>query len=147
MSAELLIRLPDYFPSLINAMQDGFILRGIDGTVVEVNRSFCELIGYDRSEVIGSRPPQPWWPEELRAELADVFERYISGAIAEDDLIFQRRSGERFPALVTNAPLHDSEGRIIGYIGTVKDMTERVRGEAIVAAQYDVARRLSAAGT
>ena len=147
MSAELLIRLPDYFPSLIDAMQDGFILRGIDGTVVEVNASFCAMIGYDRSELVGSRPPHPWWPAKRREQLAEVFGEETAGTAAEDDVIFQRRSGERFPGVVTNAPLRDSAGQIIGYIGTVKDMSERVRAEAIAAAQYDVARRLSAAAS
>jgi PAS domain S-box-containing protein len=129
MSAELLIRLPDYFPSLINAMQDGFVLRGTDGTILEANTAFCTMVGLDRAEIIGSRPPHVWWPEEAHQRFEDVFARYLSGASSEDDLVYERRTGERFPALVTNAPLHDTDRRVIAYIGTVKDMTERVRAE------------------
>jgi len=135
MSAELLIRLPDYFPSLINAMQDGFILRGTDGTIVEVNDAFCDMVGFDRAEVVGTRPPHPWWPEDIHEDFVQVFRRYITGVRTDDDLVFVRRSGERFPALVTNAPLRDSEGQIIGFIGTIKDMTERARSEERIRVQ------------
>lgn len=129
MSAELLVRLPDYFPSLINAMQDGFVLRGTDGTIVEVNDAFCALVGYDRSEIVGSRPPHAWWSEDGQAQFEDARSRYLAGESSEDDLIYQHRNGERFPALVTNAPLRDSGDRVIAYIATVKDMTERAKAE------------------
>jgi PAS domain S-box-containing protein len=129
MSAELLIRLPDYFPSLINAMQDGFLLRGVDGTVIEVNSAFCQMIGYERREIIGSRPPHDWWAAEDRERFNSALQRYLDGQSAEDQLTYTRRNGQRFPALVTSAPLLDTEGRIIGYLGTVKDMTEHTRIE------------------
>ncbi len=127
MSAELLIRLPDYFPSLINAMQDGVVLRGIDGTIVEVNHAFCKMVGCDRAEIVGSRPPHPWWPDGEYDRFEAARTRYLAGANTEDDLIYQRRSGEQIPVLVTNAPLRDSEDRIIAFIATVKDMTERAK--------------------
>jgi len=145
MSAELLIRLPDYFPSLINAMQDGFVLRGTDGTIIEVNTAFCQMVGRDRSEIVGSRPPHAWWPEATRGQFDDVSQRYLSGVSAEDDLIYQRRNGTRFPAAVTNAPLRDSEGRIIAYIGTVKDMSERVKAERQIRFQAALIDQVQAA--
>ncbi|HYI16434.1 MAG TPA: PAS domain-containing protein, partial [Thermomicrobiales bacterium] len=129
MSAELLIRLPDYFPSLINAMQDGVVLRGTDGTIVETNQAFCMMVGFDRSEIVGARPPHPWWPDEERERFEDARERYLAGVSTEDDLLYMRRDGVRFPAVVTNAPLRDSEDRVIAYIATIKDMSERVKAE------------------
>lgn len=110
-------------------MQDGFVLRGADGTITEVNHAFCSTIGLDGSEIVGSRPPHVWWPEEMNDTFADLYTRYLSGVSSEDDLIYQRRNGEHFPVLVTNAPPRDSDERIIAYIGTVKDMAERVRAE------------------
>jgi PAS domain S-box-containing protein len=145
MSAELLIRLPDYFPSLINAMQDGFLLRGIDGTIVEVNDAFCRMIGYDRSEIIGRRPPHDWWAAEDRERFDDAFQRYLSGVAAEDRLTYTRRNGQPFPTLVTSAPLRDAEGRIIGFIGMIKDISEHTRVERQIAFQAQLIDRVPAA--
>lgn len=129
MSAELLIRLPDYFPSLIDAMQDGFVLRGIDGTIIEVNRAFCAMVRRERSEIIGSRPPHVWWPDETRGQYEHVVARYLAGAASQDEMIYERPGGERFPVVVTNAPLRDSDGHIVAYIGTVKDVSEWIRAD------------------
>jgi PAS domain S-box-containing protein len=131
MSSHLLIRLPDYFPSLINAMQDGFVLRGIDGTIVEANDAFLQLVGYERSEVVGTRPPHPWWPQpqdDLEA-VSEAHSRYVRGDASEDRLTYRRADGTAFPVAVTSAPLRDHDGQIIGFIGTVKDMTDWSRVE------------------
>jgi len=147
MSAELLIRLPEYFSSLINAMQDGFVLRGTDGTIIEVNDSVCEMLGYRRDEMVGRRPPHPWWPDDQHPTFTDAVARYLSGATVEETLIYQRKNGERFPALVTTAPLHDSEGRVIAYIGMFKDMTEWNRAEEHIRFQAHLIDEVEAAVT
>jgi PAS domain S-box-containing protein len=127
MTANLLLKLPDYLTSLFDAMQDGFVLRSPSATILDVNQSFCRLVGYDREEIIGQGPPHPWWPPEQRAVFEAAHARYLTGATAEDDLIYQRRDGERIPVAITSAPLRDGDGRIIGFIGTVKDISERSR--------------------
>lgn len=145
MSAELLIRLPDYFPSLIDAMQDGFVLRGTDGTIAEVNRALCEMLGYDRSEMVGTRPPHIWWDDGDRERYDDAVERFIGGEVAEERLHFRRRTGERFPALVSSSPLRDIEGQIIGFIGTIKDMSEWTRTEERLQFQAQLIDQVAAA--
>jgi PAS domain S-box-containing protein len=125
MASDLLIRLPDYFPSLIDAMQDGFVLRSIDGTIVDANDAFLKLVGRSRSEVIGARPPHPWWPQPHhdRDAITEAHSRYIRGDASEDRLTYQRADGTEFPVVVTSAPVRDRDDQIIGFIGTVKDMT------------------------
>ena len=145
MSAELLIRLPDYFPSLIDAMQDGFVLRGTDGTIVEVNRALCEMVGYERSEMIGTRPPHAWWDGGDRERYDDAVQRFIGGEVAQERLHFQRRNGERFPALIASSPLHDAEGQVIGFIGTIKDMSEWNRAEERIQFQAQLIDQVAAA--
>ena len=126
-------------------MQDGFVLRGTDGTIIEVNHAFCAMVGVDRAEIVGSRPPHAWWPAETHDLFTDISSGYNSGASAEDDLVYQRHNGERFPALVTNAPLRDSDGRVIAYISTVKDISERVRAEEQIRFQAALIDQVEAA--
>lgn len=145
MPAEDLISSPGFFPSLINAMPDGFLLRAVDGTVIEVNASFCHMIGFDRDDVIGSKPPHPWWADEERENIGQLATRYFAGDSSDDDMIFKRKSGERFPAAVTSAPIRDSRGQIVAYVGTVKDMTERKRQQRELAFQARLIDRLQAA--
>jgi PAS domain S-box-containing protein len=144
MTADRLIDTPDFFPSLINAMSDGFVLRSVDGTIIDVNASFCRMIGYERSEIIGQRPPHDWWADEERDRMAQTASRYLAGVSSDDDLLFKRKSGERFPVAVTSAPLRDADGQIIAYVGTVKDMTERNRHQRQLAFQANLINEIRA---
>ncbi|HUG17222.1 MAG TPA: PAS domain S-box protein [Thermomicrobiales bacterium] len=145
MSAERLTGTPDFFPSLINAMPDGFVLRSTDGTIIEANASFCQMIGYAREEVIGSRPPHPWWAEEDRENIDQLASQFFAGASADDDMVFKRRGGERVPVAVTSAPLRDASGQIIAYVGAFKDMTERKRHQRQLAFQARLIDQVQAA--
>ena len=145
MSTDPFFCLPDYFTSLINAMQDGFVLRAPDGSILEANTAFCALIGYSREEVVGQRPPHPWWPDEERSTFEHVAQRYLAGAAREDDLVYLHKSGERIPMLVTNAPIRDAGGRVIGFIGMMKDMRERQQTEAHIQFQSELIDRAQTA--
>src|SRR4249919_1714137 len=50
--------------AVIPSLQDGFEMLDVDGTIVEVNERFAEIVGWSREEIIGRRPPFPWWPAE-----------------------------------------------------------------------------------
>lgn len=116
--------LPVYLRSLIDAVQDGFVIRTLDGTIVEVNRAFLDLVGYEREEVIRQRAPYDWWVETAgNEELAAIGDRYLRGSAADDRVHYRRKDGEIFPALVTSNPLRDEHGTIVGYIGTFKDIS------------------------
>jgi two-component system sensor histidine kinase DctS len=49
----------------------------------------------------------------------------------------QRKNGERFDALIYEAPLIDAEGRHTGWMGSVLDVTERKRAEELARQQQE----------
>ena len=53
----------------------------------------------------------------------------LDGKSATFDLVFMRKNGERFPALIAPSEVKDDAGNITGYVTTVKDITERKQAE------------------
>lgn len=136
---------PAYLRSLIDAIQDGFVLRSDDGTVIEVNQRFLDLVGFERDEVIGSRPPHAWWPDdETRASFQTAGQRYLRGEASEDRIIYRRKDGATFPALVTSGPLRDADGRVIGFVGTIKDISNWASAERQLAFQAQLIDQVQA---
>ena len=127
---EELRRQRDYSAALLAALQDGLTLIAPDGTLTEVNERFCAMTGFGREELLGSTPPYPYWPEAEATRIQASFARILEEGGREFELVFTRRDGERFPALVTAAPLRGDEGQVSGFVGTVKDISERKRVEA-----------------
>ena len=114
--------------ALFENSPDMIDIHSSDGTVIDVNRRFCEVFDQPKSELVG----QTVWdidkridPEEIRDIWAgmDVGERY------ELETEFLRESGERFPVEVhlTRLPDHGDEGRFVVISRDISDRTERER--------------------
>ncbi len=125
------------------AMEDSLHtgMRAVDmqGRVIYVNPAFCKMVGYGAAELIGSPGPQPYWPPEeqeaIEAALRAAREPGAPRAGIEMRLV--RRGGERFDALLYEAPLIDAEGRQTGWMGSVLDITERKRARELARQQEE----------
>jgi PAS domain S-box-containing protein len=126
--------------TLIESLQEGFFVCEADGTVVETNTAFTQLLGFGGD---GHRYalPHPWWPEEnsdpeAHRMVAEAFESTIASHGGSFVVPLQHRDGRRLWAAVTVNEVRDErERRMI--VGTVRDVTEEryaVRRESAMAA-------------
>ena len=54
--------------ALLSAIPDGLLVLD-EGQVRSVNRRLCELLGFERAELLGRTAPFPFWPPEHRHEI------------------------------------------------------------------------------
>jgi two-component system sensor histidine kinase EvgS len=114
----------DYAAAVIASIQDGLVMRDLTGAIVQVNRRFCEMTGFEADELVGTRPPFAYWPEDDGRTAAAVKR---AGDGGEADVRLRRRDGELIEAIVTVAPVRDAAGEQILEVETIKDVTERRR--------------------
>ena len=116
-----------------NSLSTGLRARDLNGRVIYVNPAFCAMTGFDASDLIDQAPPMPYWAPEAMKEYERRFAQVIAGTITQEgfETTFMRRSGERFPALIYEAPLIDSVGKQTGWMGSILDLTERRHIEQI----------------
>src|SRR5690606_16620150 len=90
--------------SFRKAMEESVVtgLRAIDmsGRIIYVNPAFCNLVGFDESELLGATPPFPYWPEGAHAECRKEIELVPEGNEVSIgfDLRIRRASGEHVDA-------------------------------------------------
>lgn len=125
------------------AMEDslltGLRARDLEGRIIYVNPAFCRMTDFPASELVGRKPPMPYWaPEEYETTLA-MHQKVLAGLGSSEgvEVRLQRNTGERFDALIYEAPLIDAEGRHTGWMGSVLDITERKRAEDLARQQQD----------
>lgn len=140
MTAEEQLRAANAFrESMENSLITGLRARDLDGRLIYANPAFCKMVGYGESELVGATPPMPYWAPESVAETMRMHQEVLHGHAPPDgfEMQFCRKSGERFDALVYEAPLIDGNGEHIGWMGSVLDITERKRIEEFKRQQED----------
>lgn len=119
----------EFSNSLIQSMQDGFIVLDKSGKQVDANPAFCQMVGFTKEDLLREEAPFPYWPQEHYAKLQAQFDRIMQGQFDELELEFTRQDGHRFPVYLHPSAVRDAAGQIINYIATIKDVSERKAAE------------------
>ena len=126
---ENLRKTKEFSDNLIASMQDGFSVVDSNGVHIKVNPALCKMTGFSREELIGVGPPHPYWPPEEYEEIGRAFQKTLRGEFDSFELTFMRKSGERFPIIISPSCVRDEHGNIISHVATIKDITESKRAE------------------
>lgn len=125
---------------LIDSMQDGFSVLDHVGRATHANPALCRMTGFSVDELIGQVAPFPYWPPEEYQHIEAAFQKTLLAKGGEFELVFMRKSGERFPVAVAASAVVDEQGQPVAYLATVKDHTQikRMEDEIKRLAFYDV---------
>jgi PAS domain S-box-containing protein len=113
--------------AVLSAIPDGLLVVR-DGRICSVNRRFCEMLGYDREELLGVSMPFPFWPPEHRHELDAWHSALQQQAHAAGELTLVRLDGERVHVAVAGRRV-DTDTDAPRYIVTVRDLSSSRRRE------------------
>jgi diguanylate cyclase (GGDEF)-like protein/PAS domain S-box-containing protein len=126
----------EHAATILGAMGEGFALTR-NGEIVAVNSALCTILGLSEAELVGVRPPYPFWPPEDRDEAeTNRRRRVVSRDGTEFELTMIRSDGRRFPASVTAAPAELGDGSA-ALVYTVRDVTERRAHEDAIRRRAD----------
>lgn len=114
-----------------DSLDTGLRARNLEGEIIYVNPAFCRMIGWSATELIGRRPPMPYWADDYLDETRAMNDRVLAGEGPEEgfELKLKRRSGEIIDVLIHEAPLIDAHGRQSGWMGSMVDITDRKKAE------------------
>jgi two-component system sensor histidine kinase DctS len=118
-----------------SAMEDslavGIRARDLDGRLVYVNKTMADMVGYQTHELVGAMPPMPYWPSQELEQTMARHQRNMAGRAPREgyESRWQRRDGQIVEVMVFEAPLVDAQGRHIGWMASILNVTERKRME------------------
>jgi PAS domain S-box-containing protein len=97
----------------------------VDNPLVYVNDAFCELTGYDRSEIVGRNCRFLQGKGTDEGAVRELRRAIDAAEPVSVDLVNYTRDGERFWNEVDVAPVRDDDGEVTHFIGFQTDITER----------------------
>jgi PAS domain S-box-containing protein len=113
-----------------------------DGTIEYVNPAFEEMTGYDASEAIGERPALLDAGEMDSAHFDNLWETISAGDVWEEEILNERKDGERYHAYQTIAPVTDDTGSPDKFVAIQSDITQRVEAEQRLETFRDIVERI-----
>jgi diguanylate cyclase len=116
----------DHARAIVSAMGEGYALT-LDGEIKAINEALCIVTGFSASQLIGARPPYPFWPPEEREAIAEVLADVIRNSGGNHEVTMMRANGERFEAEITARPAREENGRAIGFVSTLRDVSVQKR--------------------
>ncbi len=114
---------------LLDAVGQAVIYTDLDGTILSWNRAAELLYGWLAAEVISANIVDVTPVVSSREQAADIMAHVKSGRIWSGEFLVRHRYGNTFPVLVSDAPVHNESGELIGIIGISSDLSEQRRIE------------------
>ncbi len=105
---------------------------GLDGTWLDVNQRLCEILGYERDELIDRMSFQDvTYPDDLPADLKQ-YRRLLRGEVDHYtlDKRYVRKDGSVVWVSLMVALVRDADGQPDFFIGVVQDISERKQMES-----------------
>jgi PAS domain S-box-containing protein len=124
--------------ALVNSLQEGFFVADHEGSVVDMNNAFAEILGYP-PEGMPYRWPHPWLVDKKTAGQQQA--RVLSSGSAEYETPVRHRDGHLvWVAVSINAVTRTDTDRDV-FVGTIRDIT----AERAFAARESAVLRLATA--
>jgi PAS domain S-box-containing protein len=124
-----LVQETQFRRAMENSMLTGMRALDMEGRITYVNAAFCQMSGFSEGELLGSKPPYPYWPpdrieENNRLLLQEMQGRSPAGGI---EVRLMRRDGQQFDARMYVSPLIDPKGQQTGWMTSMTNITEAKR--------------------
>ena len=134
-----LIAETNFRRAMENSILTGMRALDMQGRITYVNAAFCQMTGWNESDLVGSMPPYPYWPETDRDMLMKVLNDEISGRTGPTGMQVRvkRKDGTLFDARLYVSPLIDAAGVQTGWMTSMTDITEPNRIREQLSASYE----------
>ncbi|MFQ5923761.1 MAG: GAF domain-containing protein [Anaerolineales bacterium] len=123
-----------HLDAVIESSGDAIITTDMEGTIRTWNQGAEHIYGWMAEEAIGRFLPMV--PEQLQEHVAELLARLRAGdTILNLETQRLHKSGRLLTVVVTASPVRDASGKIIGFAGISKDLSEKKHLEAEIARQ------------
>jgi PAS domain S-box-containing protein len=116
------------FRTLFESAPIGIALHAPNGRYVQVNRAYCEMLGYPMEELLRLGPRRVTHPEDV-PEGRRLYQELLAGKRDHygREKRYRHRTGQLVWAFSAASAVRDSDGRLRYIVSMVLDITERKR--------------------
>ena len=115
---------------LMSVIQNGLIICGSDGEILRVNEAFLNLSGYNKKDLVGKKPPYPFWPRENYADIVRNIKDTLHDKKESFEMNLKQANNNKITVTVNTVWMNEKSEKE-NYIITFRDISEIKKAENI----------------
>jgi PAS domain S-box-containing protein len=123
---------------LLDTVEQAVIATDLDGKITYWNRFAERLYGWSSAEAVGRNISAVTAPQTTLEQASEIMANLQAGKSWSGEFLVQRKDGTTFPAMVSDSPIYDDQGRMVGIVGISYDFSERKQAEALLVYQANL---------
>jgi len=112
---------------LFEESRDAIFLNTREGTFIDINPTGLDLFGYSKEEIMNLNPNQLYMHSDDRKKFQHEIEE--KEFVRDYPVKLRKKSGKLMDCLVTSTLRRTNDGKVFGYQGIIRDITERKKME------------------
>lgn len=131
------------YRTVTETVNAGIAIADVNETIIFTNKGFLDMLGYTREELVGktldmivSKETFEKFKEETKKRRAGSKNQYL--------IKMHRKNGEAIEALLSAAPLFDDNGRYVGGVASVIDISELKKAENSISNALQKSEKINA---
>ncbi len=114
---------------ILETIPHGLAVADMSGKLIQINRSVMRQSGFSEKELLGKKYFN-FVSKKDRDRAVEYHNEVVeSGTDQDNEYILKRKDGSEFPAKITEIPIEDASGNILGTLAMVEDITEQRKAE------------------
>ena len=132
------------FEAIFNGIADAIVYAGIDRRVLAINPGFTSIFGYTLEDLAGKETAFIYASrEEYERQGRLRFNLNSTQQALPYEVSYRAKNGRLFPGETIGTVIRSASGEVLGYIGVIRDITERKRGERLLRLEHAISRCLA----
>ncbi len=124
--------LDDVMRQVFERSLDGIVITNTDTVIVDVNPAYETITGYGREELLARPAGIVKSGRTPRGTYQDMWDHINRHGHWIGTLVNRRNNGEEWHAYISITRITDANGSTKGYVGILRDITERERTERVL---------------
>ena len=138
------------FSAIFNSISDSIVVANVNREIIQINPAFTKQFGYALEDIKGKTTQLLYLNQEEYHNQGK--HRFNNTAVTNSTLFeveYKRKDGTTFPSETMGTAVNLADGNLLGYIGIIRDISERIKtdqNEQALQMQLQQAQKIEAIG-